>query len=185
MHMKKLLLLILFLLFSFSLVVGQDVEKYFKDLDVVDRLISAGRAEEALKLLEELRKIHGDDPPLMDLLKRAYMSTKSYDQVEKLIRDDLAKNPRSWRSYCELADLQLKTQKEQEARQNLKKAMELAPNEKTTYPEVALVYLRNGLTSDAMDTYKLARVRLNDPRIFSLDLAGIYEALADYKQAVA
>jgi tetratricopeptide (TPR) repeat protein len=182
--MKKLLLSILFFLFSFSLVLGQDVEKYFKDLEVVDRLISAGRAEEALKLLEELRKIHGDDPPLVDLMKRAYMSTKSYDQVEKLIRNDLAKNPRSWRPYCELADLQLKTQKEQEARQDLKKALELAPNEKTAYLEVALVYLRNGLTSDAMDTYKLARLRLNDPRIFSLDLAGLYEALADYKQAV-
>jgi tetratricopeptide (TPR) repeat protein len=182
--MRKLLLSILLLLFFFSLSWGQDVEKYFKDLEVVDQLISAGRAEEALKLVEELRKIHGDDPALMNLLKRAYMSTKSYDQVEKLIQNDLAKNPRSWRSYCELADLQLKTQKEQEARQNLKEAMELAPNEKTTYLEVALVYLRNGLTSDAMDSYKLARLRLNDPCIFSLDLAGIYEALADYKQAV-
>ncbi len=182
--MKKLLPLILFFLFSFSLVFGQEMEKYLQGLKVADELISAGKATEAIKLLEELRNIHGDDPLLVDLLKRAYLSTKSYDQVEKLIRNDLAKNPRGWRLYCELADVQLKTQKEEEARLNLKKAMELAPNEEMTYREVAYVYFRNGLTSDAMDTYKLARLHLKDPRLFSLDLAGLYEALSDYKQAV-
>jgi tetratricopeptide (TPR) repeat protein len=104
--------------------------------------------------------------------------------VEKLIRNDLAKNPRSWRPYCELADLQLKTQNEEEARINLNKAINLAPNEKITYLQVALVYLRNGLTSDAIDTYKSARLNLSDPHIFGLELAGIYEALTDYKQAV-
>jgi tetratricopeptide (TPR) repeat protein len=183
-NMKKLLPLILFFLFSFSLVLGQEVEKYLQDLKVADELISAGKATEAVKLLEEMRNIHGDDPPLIDLLKRAYLSTKSYDQVEKLIRNDLAKNPRGWRLYCELADVQFKTQKEEEARLNLKKAMELAPNEEMTYREVAFVYFRNGLTSDAMDTYKLARLHLKNPHLFSLDLAGLYEALADYKQAV-
>jgi tetratricopeptide (TPR) repeat protein len=182
--MKKLLPLILFFLFSFSGVFGQGVEKYLEGLKVADELISEGKAAEAVKLLEGLRDVHGDDPPIIELLKRAYLSTKSYDQVEKLIRNDLAKNPRSWRLYCELADVQLKTQKEEEARQNLKKAMELAPNEEMTYREVASVYFRNGLTSEAMDTYKLARLRLKNPRLFCLDLAGLYEALADYKQAV-
>ena len=181
--MKKLLPLILFFLFSFSLVFGQEVEKYLQGLKVADELISEGKATEAVKLLEELRNMHGDDPLLIELLKRAYLSTKSYDQVEKLIRNDLAKNPRSWLLYCQLADVQLKTQNP-EARLNLKKAMDLVPNEQMIYREVALVYFRNGLTSDAMDTYKLARVRLKDPRLFSLDLAGLYEALTDYKQAV-
>jgi len=128
--------------------------------------------------------MYGDDPALIQLLKRAYLWTKSYDQVERLIRNDLAKDPRAWQPYCELADIQLKTQNEEEARMNLSKAMDLAPNEKMTYVQVALVYLRNGLTSDAIDTYKLGRLSLNAPRIFSLELANIYEALTDYKQAV-
>jgi len=183
-HMKKSLPLILFFLFSFSFALGQDVEKYLQSLKVVDQLITEGKAPEAIKLLEELRNIHGDDPLLIELLKRAYLSTKSYDQVEKLIQNDLAKNPRGWRLYCELADVQLKTKNEQEARLNLKKALDLAPNDETTYLEVALVYLRNGLTSNAIDTYKLARLHLNNPRIFSLDLAGLYEGLTDYQQAV-
>ncbi|MCK4385752.1 MAG: tetratricopeptide repeat protein, partial [candidate division Zixibacteria bacterium] len=151
---------------------------------VAGELIGQGKAMEAVELLKELRNVYGDDPPLIQLLKRAYLSTKSYDQVEELIRKDLARNPRSWQLYCELANVQLKTQNEEEARMNLNKALNLAPNEKMTYLQVALIYLRNGLTSDAMDTYKLARLSLNDPRIFSLDLANIYEALTDYKQAV-
>ncbi|MCK4427262.1 MAG: tetratricopeptide repeat protein [candidate division Zixibacteria bacterium] len=182
--MRKSFLLILFFLSSFSVSFGQDVERYLQGLEVAGELIGQGKATEAIKLLKELRNMYGDDPPLIQLLKRAYLSTKSYDQVEKLIRDDLAKNPRAWRPHCELADLQFKTQNEEEARMNLNKAIDLAPNEKITYLEVAFVYLKNGLTSDAIDTYKLARLHLNDPRVFSLDLAGIYEALTDYKQAV-
>jgi tetratricopeptide (TPR) repeat protein len=96
----------------------------------------------------------------------------------------LAKHPRSWQLHCELADIQFKTQNEEEARKNLSKAIDLGPKEKMTYIQVAQVYMRNGLTSNAIDTYKLARLNLNDPRILCLELAYIYEALADYKQAV-
>ncbi len=182
--MKKLAFLILLFLFSLSLAFGQDVERYLRGLEVADQLISEGKATDAVKLLEELRDVYGDDPPLIELLKRAYLSTKSYGEVEKLIRNDLAKNRRAWQLYCQLADVQFKTQNEQEARMNLNKAIDLAPSEKMTYIKVALVYLRNGLTSDAIDTYKLGRLSLNDPHIFSLDLASIYESLTDYKQAV-
>jgi tetratricopeptide (TPR) repeat protein len=191
--MRKPFLLILFFLLSFSLIFGvnhtvlsfgQEVDKYLQSLELANQLISQGRSTEAVKLLEELRGVYGADPSLIELLKRAYFATKSYDQVEKLIRDDLAKNPQSPQLHCELADLQFKTQHEEEARMNLKKAIDLAPKEQATYIQVALVYMRNGLTSDAIDTYKLGRLSLNDPRIFSLDLASIYEALTDYKQAV-
>ncbi len=182
--MRKAFLLTLILASSLSLVFGQELDTYFQSLEVADQLIREGKATEALKLLEELRQVYGDDPALVKLLKRTYLATKSYDQLEEMIRSDLAKNPRDWRPYCELADLQLKTQNEEEARTNLNKAIDLAPNEKISYLEVALVYLRNALTSDAIDTYKLARLSLNDPRIFSLELAGLYEALTDYKQAI-
>ncbi|KPL01873.1 MAG: hypothetical protein AMJ73_09635 [candidate division Zixibacteria bacterium SM1_73] len=182
--MRRLFLLILFFLFSFSIVFGQDAEKYLQGLEIAAQLISEGKGTEAVKLLEELRNMYGEDPSLKELLKKAYLSTKSYDQVEKMIRKDLAKNPREWRLYCDLADVQFKSQSEEDARKNLRQAIDLAPNEKMPYLEAALVYLRNGLTSDAIDTYKLARVSLNNPRIFSLDLASIYESLTDYKQAV-
>jgi hypothetical protein len=49
--MKKLLPLILFFLFSFSLVLGQEMEKYLQGLKVADELISEGKATEAVKLL--------------------------------------------------------------------------------------------------------------------------------------
>ena len=184
MLMKKSFLLILLILCSFSLAVGQDAERYLRALELVDQLISERKATEAIALLEELRDAYGDDPPVITLLKRAYLLTKSYDQVEKLVRDGLAKHPRSWQLHCELADIQFKTQNEEEARKNLSKAIDLGPKEKMTYIQVAQVYMRNGLTSNAIDTYKLARLNLNDPRILCLELAYIYEALADYKQAV-
>ncbi len=191
--MKKpfLLILVFLCLFWFAFGVnhavhsfGQDAERYLRALELADQLIGQGKPMEAATLLEELRGVYGDDPPLITLLKRTYLRTKSYDKVEKLIRDGLAKSPRSWQLYCELADIQLKTENDEEARKNLSKALDLGPKEKMAYIHVAQVYMRNGLTSDAIDTYKLARLNLNDPRILCLELAYIYEALRDYKQAV-
>jgi tetratricopeptide (TPR) repeat protein len=182
--MRKPLFLILLVLCLFSLSFGQETEKYVRGLELADLLIGQGKPMEAATLLEEMREVYGDDPPLITLLKRAYLQTKSYDKVEKLIRDDLAKSPRSWQLHSELADLQFKTQNDEEARKSLSKAIDLAPNENMNYIRVAQVYMRNGLTSDAIDTYKLARLNMNDPRALSLELAYIYEALKDYKQAV-
>ena len=191
--MRKSFFLALLFLFCFSLAFGvsravrsfgQDAERYLRALELADQLVGQGKPMEAATLLEELRDVYGDDPPLITLLKRAYFLTKSYEKVEKLIRDGLAKSPRSWQLHCELADLQLKTQNDEKARKNLNKAVDLAPKEKMTYIRVAQVYMRNGLTSDAIDTYKSGRLNLNDPRALSLDLAYIYEALRDYKQAV-
>ncbi len=163
---------------------AQESDKYRMNLDLAHELIRAGRADEALKLIDQLMDVYGDTRELVTLLKEAYLSTKEYDKVEGMIREDLAREPTNWMLYCELANVYLKTEREEEAKLNLNKAIELAPDREQTYRQVALVYLRNGLTSEAMDTYKQARMKLAKPVVFSLDLANLYEALFDYKQAV-
>ncbi|NIM98666.1 MAG: hypothetical protein GTO24_11485, partial [candidate division Zixibacteria bacterium] len=75
-------------------------------------------------------------------------------------------------------------QRMEEAKQNLNRAIELVPDQKFSYQEVANVYLRNSLRSEAMDTYKLARMKMDVANVFALELAGLYEQLFDYKQAV-
>ena len=162
----------------------QKSDKYLINLDLVKELIRVGKADEAIKLINQLKDVYGETGELHDLLKEAYLAGKEYDKVEEMIRKDLAREPKNWRFYCELANVYLKTQREEEAKLNLNKAIELVPDRKQTYYEVALVYLRNGFTSEAMDTYKLARMKLGKPSVFAFDLANLYEALKDYKQAV-
>ena len=162
----------------------QPQDKYRINLELAQELIRVGKADEALKLINQLRDVYGDTRELHDLLKEAYLSAKEYDKVEEMIKKDLEREPKNWMLYCELANVYLKTQREEEAKLNLNKAIELSPDGKPAYSQVASVYLRNGLTSDAIDTYKQARMRLGKPDVFSLELANLYEGLLDYKQAI-
>jgi tetratricopeptide (TPR) repeat protein len=159
-------------------------DRYRINLDLAKELIRVGKPEEAVNLINQLRDTYGDDAELIDLLKEAYLAGKEYDKVEEMIKKDLARDPKDFRLYCELANVFLKTERREEAQLNLNKAIELGPNNEQTYREVALVYLRNSFVSEAMDTYKSARMKTGQPALFALDLAGLYEALKDYKSAV-
>ncbi len=162
----------------------QKSDKYLINLDLVRELIRLGRADEALQLINQLRDVYGDTKELLTLLKEAYLAAKEYDKVTEMIRKDLARQPKNWVLYCELANVYLKSQREEEAKLNLNRAIELAPDRKEAYRQVASVYLRNGMASEAIDTYKLARMSLGKPSVFAFELANLYEALKDYKQAV-
>jgi len=176
-------LLFILVLFVFGSSPAQEEEKYRINFELAKELIRVGRADEAIKIINQLQDVYGERSDLRVLLKEAYLSTKEYDKVEQMIKEDLAHQPQNWMLYCELANVYLKTDRGEEARLNLNKAIEIAPDRKQIYSEVALVYLRNGLTSEAMDTYKQARMSLGDPAAFSFDLANLYEALKNYKQA--
>lgn len=160
------------------------IDKYRFNVELAQELIRVGKPGEALKLIVQLKETYGDNAELNDLMKEAYLAGKEYDKVEEMIKNDLARDPKDYKLYCELADVYFKMQKGEEAKLNLNKAIELGPDREQNYREVALVLLRNGLTSEAIDTYKQARMKTGKPDLFSIDLAGLYEALKDYKSAV-
>lgn len=201
--MKKLVILCIlftFLTFAFSVVLAQQpqksyeippmerkvdkVDNYKQGVEVAKALLKDGSPGEALKMIMQLKDAYGDNTELNDLLKEAYLAGKEYDKVEELVKKDIERDPKDWKAYCELANVCLKTQREEEAKGYLAKAVDIAPDKITVYQEAASVYLRNGLTSDAIDTYKRARMKLDQPDIFALDLASLYEALKDYKSAI-
>jgi tetratricopeptide (TPR) repeat protein len=163
---------------------AQQTDRYHINLDLAKELIRAGKPEEAVNLINQLRDAYGDNEELIDLLKEAYLAGKEYDKVEEMIKKDLVSQPKNWMLYCELANVFLKTERREEAKLNLNKAIELGPNNEQTYREVAGVYMRNSFVSEAMDTYKSARMKIGQPTLFALDLASLYEALKDYKSAV-
>jgi tetratricopeptide (TPR) repeat protein len=162
----------------------QEKDDYRKNIDLVNELIRGGKAEDALQVLDQMKGVYGETRDIHQLYKEAYLSAKQYDKVEQIIKADMEQSPNNWRLYTELGNLYLKSDREEEARQNLNHAIDLLPDGPNVYREVANVYLANGLTSDAMDTFKRARMTLKDPNLFSLELAGLYEAMFDYKQAV-
>lgn len=185
--MKKFfgLAFLLMLLFCFSASVSAQVpEKLRINMDVAKELMRAGKPEEAVKIIGQLIDVYGESKELRELLKDALLSLKEYDRVEQMIKEDLSHAPNDWQLYTQLANVYLKTRRMDEAKDNMNRAISLVPDKKFTYQEVANVYLRNGLRSEAMDTYKLARMKMGVPNVFALELAGLYEQLFDYKQAV-
>ena len=198
--MKKLAILgILFTLLIFAFVstsaqqiqksfeippLEKKVDKYHEGVEVAKALIKEGSPGEALKVIMQLKDAYGDNTELNDLLKEAYLAGKEYGKVEELVKKDIERDPKNWQAYCELANVCIKTQREEEAKGYLAQAVDIAPDKVRAYQEVATVYLRNGLTPDAIDTYKKARMKLDKPDIFAMDLASLYEALKDYKSAV-
>jgi tetratricopeptide (TPR) repeat protein len=185
--MKRLFVLsiLLILFFSFSVTcLAQQPDQYRINLELAKELMRVGQPEEAIKIINQLRELFGDKEELRELLKEALLSLKEYDRVEQMIKEDLSARPQDWMLYTQLGNVYIQTQRMEEAKQNLDRAIQLSPKQKRSYQEVAFVYLRNNLRAEAMDTYKLARMKLGVPNVFSLDLANLYEQLFDYKQAV-
>lgn len=198
--MRKLLILsLLFILLLFAFVstfaqqtgkpieippLEKKVDRYQQGVTIARELIQQGSPGQALTLIMQLKDTYGENAQLNELLKDAYLAGKEYGQVEILIKKDIERDPKNWLFYCELANVDIKTQRMDEAKQNLDRAVDLAPDKNQAYKEAAAVYIRNNVTAEAIDTYKKARMKLNQPAIFSLELAGIYESLKDYKSAV-
>jgi tetratricopeptide (TPR) repeat protein len=159
-------------------------DNYQQSITIVKELIQRGSPGQALTLLMQLKDTYGENAELNQLMKDAYLAGKEYGKAEELIKKDIERDPKNWQFYCELANVDIKTQRMDEAKQNLDRAVDLAPDKNRAYQEVAFVYIRNGVTAEAIDTYKKARMKLNQPTIFSMELAGIYESLKDYKSAV-
>ena len=160
------------------------VDRYQQGVTIARELIQRGNPGQALTLIMQLKDTYGENAELNQLLKDAYLAGKEYGQVEILIKKDIERDPKNWQFYCELANVDIKTQRMEEAKQNLDRAVDLAPDKNRAYQEAAFVYIRNNVTAEAIDTYRKARMKLNQPAIFSLELAGIYESLRDYKSAV-
>jgi tetratricopeptide (TPR) repeat protein len=164
----------------------KEVDPYRRDVDLARELIRVGKPGEAVQMIEQMKAVYGERQELRELLKDAYLVAKEYDRVEALIREDLerATVPNKWQYYIQLGNVYLKTDREEEAKLNFDQAVETAKRPDNAYREVARVYLRNQLTSKAIETYLQGRMKLGDPRAFSFDLAGLYEALFNYKEAI-
>jgi tetratricopeptide (TPR) repeat protein len=162
----------------------EEKDDYRKNIDLVNELLRTGKPEDALQVLDQMKSVYGETEDIHRLYKDAYIAAKQYDKAEQIIRADMDQSPNNWRLYCELANVYFKAERGEEARQNLNHAIELLPDGPNVYREVASVYLRNSMTSEAMDTYRRARMKLSMPALFSLDMASLYEALFDYKQAI-
>ncbi len=149
-----------------------------------ETLISRGKLEEAIIILEGLRDQLPNDPEVIDHLQRLYQRTRTYDKLLELMMEGLPDSEDPTRDAVVIADCFFKLKEPAAAESTLAAILEPGPDDPQIYRGIARAYMRNGRSSKAVDTYELARKQFDDPRLFTRELAGLYEARREYTNAI-
>lgn len=181
---KKIFIAFFCLFFLFHLAFPQDREAFDRDLDLAEKLLTAGMSSRAIGILVKLKELSPHNQKVFSLLSRAYLDTKSYLQLEKHLKAWLENNPQDWIIWAELGDLYIKTGKESSAEESFKKALQASSDLKETYHLIASTYLLNREHEKAIQTYKSGIEKLGNQPILLNGLAGLYELSGDYAIAI-
>jgi tetratricopeptide (TPR) repeat protein len=161
-----------------------DQNRFNNDLRTVASLIRVGEYGRAVAVLDRMREQYGNDPRLTDQYKQAYKQAKLYPELEKIIRDELAKAPGSALLLSELGEVRFLQNDEAGADSLWNRALAAGRGDEMTYRFIADIRLRYGLYDSAIDAYLLGRRTLGKETLYALELASIYEAQRDYGKAV-
>lgn len=151
---------------------------------LADSYLRSGQVERALPILEDLYRSDPGSYVFYDKLREAYTALKRYGEAERLVRDQLARQPDNPTLWCDLASVQLAQGRREEALRSWNRALEIAPMQPQVYRIVYYSQFNNRLPEEAARTLLEGRRRLNNPTLFALDLAMLYSATGQYEAAV-
>lgn len=142
-----------------------------------------GDYENAIKLYRQLASEDPSNYVYFDGLRRSFLSLKRYDEAIGLIRNRLGSQPNDVNLLCQLGSALYQSGNEREAAAAWDRAIATAPNNSNIYRLVANTQLENRLLERAAETYRRARTAMNDPQLFTLDLAQLLSVMMDYRGA--
>lgn len=143
-----------------------------------------GEYDRALSLLLQIDREEPNQPAVLDLLFTVYKNSKQYDKAEEVLERRRTVYGDSPHIQLLFADLLLRTDRVEEAREKIDKALAENPNNISLYPRASNIYRSNGFYDDAEDIYIQARKTFNDQTLYSVQLGQLYEVRRDYESAV-
>jgi tetratricopeptide (TPR) repeat protein len=155
------------------------------DLNAATALIKMGDYVRAEKFLQSILGIYGNDPRILTLQKQLYRNSKAYDKLESEIRKELEANTQNPSLLIELGEVRFLQNDTRGADSLWNRAMQVGGKDAGVYYTLADTKLRYGLNDDAIKVFRAGRNNINDPTLFSMELAGIYETIKDYPNAVS
>ncbi|KPL00248.1 MAG: hypothetical protein AMJ90_08625 [candidate division Zixibacteria bacterium SM23_73_2] len=180
---KPVFLSVILFLLIFNLSFPQSTDQYLNDLKMAEALMNQGMYQQAITMLERWYESSPQDQYLVSLLRRGYNETKSYLKLKDLYLEQTQINPKDWMAWCIVGDAQIKLDQLNSADSSFQKAIEVAKDLPEVYRIIANFYLLNGITYKAIEIYFEGNSNLKS-KIFSRDIAHLYEALRDYGSAV-
>jgi tetratricopeptide (TPR) repeat protein len=170
--------LVLFLLSTF-LVFSQIPDQLTK-FRLAQTYEQAGDFERAADAYRAL--LHADSSNVLyfEGLRRVYLQLKKYDDAIALIQSRLQRAPDDVALQAALGGVYYKAGLEKEANAAWERAIAIDPKNQNVYRVVANVELENRLLDRAAETYRRARTAINDPAVFTIDLAQLLAVSMDY-----
>ena len=143
----------------------------------------SGNSEQALPLYQELFRNEPGNNVFFDGFQRTLVQLKRYDEAISLVRVKLGANPADLNLRMMLAGIYQRAGMEQQAREEWDRAIALNPMNVNYYRIVASSMIDHRLLEPAAETYRRARLALNDPSLFALELAQLEIVTMDYAGA--
>jgi tetratricopeptide (TPR) repeat protein len=143
----------------------------------------SGEYERAAAVYAEVLKTDSLSIPALDGLQRMWMQLKKYDDAIALIRRRLTRSPADPGLRATLGSVLYRAGDEKSAEAEWETAIEIAPQQESTYRVVAAVLGENRLLDRAAAVYRRGRVALKNPAVFTLELAQLLSAGMDYAGA--
>jgi tetratricopeptide (TPR) repeat protein len=153
------------------------------DLATAANFIKLGEIPRAIGILNRLKDTYGDIPQIKDLYIQAYKEGKLYSELENYIKGELAKDPQNPSYLADLGEARFLQDDEKGADSLWNLAVALGNTDQDIYHLVADDMMRYGLYDMAISTYLKGRQNLNNPAMFTVELANLYETERNYPRA--
>lgn len=182
---KKLTSILLFLIAvspAFSQVIRDNPNRLFQ---LARSFETEGEMAKAHDIYLELYNKNPENFNYFNSLVRSSISLKKYNEVEKICRAKLKKNPYDANAYGILGTAYYMQNKRDSAYAVWDKAVNLKKNNEVNYRIIANYALQNRAFEKALAYLKKAKEISRDPAGASFDIANIYSMTMDYKSASA
>lgn len=159
-------LIILSILFSAALV-GQEsklANEYYRN----------GEYEKAAQLYERLYVQSNRNDFYFNRYLESLLALEEYDQAERIIRDELKRNPKSVQLYVSYGNLYERKNENEKAEKEYLKAIKNVPPDVGSISRLANAFLSLAKYDLAIEVYENASEKLDGSHIFSYSLADLY-----------
>ena len=123
------------------------------------------------------------DIPSYLAAKRCYLKIKEFDKLAQLIHE-LQSQRRDIRYEIDLSEIDYLRGDFKKAKEHWDQILTDNPRDHSAYALLGAVLSENRLFDDAIKVYQQGRKNLKDDYLFIFELAGVYQALADYANTV-
>lgn len=120
------------------------------------KLLRAGDAEGALKLLEPWREKHGDDEALLSSLGWGYMSTRQWERALEVLEHGLEVHPSNYYFHFNIARLHRDRGDADAAEKHLLQAIAVGPTQPAPQQELGMLRTRQGRHDEALEAFDAA-----------------------------